>query len=60
MNEDFDKGIIYFIRNLTKAFLINNRGRSINGLPIELAAIVEEDPKVKSLDDYITNILMKM
>ena len=30
----------------------------INGLPIAIASVVEENPKAKCLDDYITNILM--
>ena len=31
---------------------------SINGLPITISSKVEENPKAKSLDDYIANILM--
>ena len=59
IDRDFDLGMVYFIRNSTRKFLEKNRGASINGLPIELASVVEENPKAKSLDDYITNILMK-
>ena len=53
LDDEFDLGMIFFIRNSTKNFLIQNRGRSMNGLPIELASIVEENEKAKELDDYI-------
>lgn len=59
MSEPFDKGLIFMIRNLTKNFIEENKNKSINGLPLELAAIVEEDPQAKTLEDYIDNILMK-
>ena len=45
---------------VTKNFLEANSTRSIHGLPIEMAAEVEEDPKARTLNDYIRNILMKM
>ena len=52
--------MVYFIRNSTKNFINKHRGISINGLPMELCSVVEENPKAKNLDDYIKNILMKM
>ena len=45
-DREFDLGMIYFIRNATR------------NLPIEVASVVEDNPKAKSLDDYITKILM--
>ena len=51
--------MIYYIRNATKNFIEQNRGVSINGLPIEIAAVVEENPRAKSLDDYIKNIVIQ-
>jgi hypothetical protein len=60
LHDAFDKGMIYFLRNLTKNFLKENRERSMNGLPLEFAAEAEEDPDARTLDDYINNILMKM
>lgn len=48
----------FFIRNSTKNFIEANKDASLNGLPIELASVVEENQNAKSLDDYIKNILM--
>ena len=59
LDREFDLAMVYFIRNSTKTFLLKYRDHSLNELPIELASIVEENPKAKSLDDYIENILMK-
>lgn len=59
-SEHFDIGMVYMIRNLTKNFIEDNRGKSMNDLPIELAAVVEENPNAKTLEDYIKNILTKM
>ena len=58
--DQFDIGMVYFIRNSTKNFINKYRDLSINGLPIELCSVVEENPRAKNLDDYINNILMKM
>ena len=58
-DRQFDLGMVYFIRNATRNFIEQNREISINGLPIEMASVVEESPLSKNLDDYITNILMK-
>ena len=58
-DRQFDLGMVYFIRNATRNFIEQNREISINGLPIEMASVVEENPLAKNLDDYITNILMK-
>lgn len=44
MSDAFDKGMVFFIRNLTKKFILDHRARSLNGLPIEVAAEAEEDP----------------
>ena len=51
--------MVYFLRNSTRRFLLLNKDHSLNGLPIELASEAEENPKAKSLNDYIDNILMK-
>ena len=59
LDREFDLAMVYFIRNSTRRFLLKYRDHSLNELPIELASIVEENPKAKSLDDYIQNILMK-
>jgi hypothetical protein len=42
-NELFDKAMIIFIRKLTKNFILAHSNRSINGLPIENAPIVENE-----------------
>lgn len=59
-HDKFDKAMIYFIRNLTRNFLKDNQNKSMNDLPLENAAVVEEDPDGRTIDDYINNILMKM
>ena len=51
--------MIYFIRNSTKNFIEDHKHSSINGLNVELASIVEENPYARNLDDYIKNILME-
>ena len=56
LDQDFDLGMIYFIRNSTKNFIESNRDISINGLPLSLASEVEENEDAKNLDDYIKNI----
>ncbi len=43
MDNHFDKAIIFLIRSITKNFLEAYKDRSINGLPIELAPIVQEE-----------------
>lgn len=58
-DSEFDLAMTFFIRNATRNFIVCNRDISINGLPIELASVVEENPRAKNLDDYISNILMK-
>ena len=58
LEKEFDLAMVHYIRNATKNFLEQNRDVSINGLPIEMASVVEENPKAKSLDDYIKNIVM--
>lgn len=59
INDDFDKSMIFFIRSLTKNFILENRERSINQLPIEAAVVVEQEQNV-TLDNYIENVVMKM
>ena len=59
LDREFDLAMVYFIRNSTRRFLLKYRDHSLNELPIESASIVEDNPKAKSLDDYIENILMK-
>ena len=58
IDREFDLGMTFFIRNSTKKFIEANKDASLNGLPIELASVVEENQNAKSLDDYIKNILM--
>ena len=58
-DQEFDLGMIRFIRNSVKNFINANRDGSINQLPIQLSPIVEDNPNAKNLDDYIKNILMK-
>ena len=38
LDDEFDKGMIYFIRNSTKNFIMQNKDASINGLPFEMAS----------------------
>ena len=59
LDREFDLAMVYFIRNSTRRFLLKYRDHSLNELPIESASIVEDNPKAKSFDDYIENILMK-
>ena len=59
LDREFDLAMVYFIRNSTRRFLLKYRDHSLYELPIELHSIVEENPKAKSLDDYIENILVK-
>ena len=58
-SDEFDKSMVYFIRNTTKNFIEQNEEASMNGLPIKLCPIVEEMENAKDLKDYIKNILMK-
>ena len=48
LDNEFDKALIYFIRNSTKNFLIDNSEHSLNGLPIVVASIAEENPNAKT------------
>ena len=59
MDKEFDLAMVHYIRNAIKNFLEQNRDISINQLPIETASVVEDNPKAKSLDDYIKNIVMQ-
>jgi hypothetical protein len=52
--------MIYLLRKITKNFILDNQERSINGLPIELAPIVEDVPGAETLTGYIDKVLMKM
>jgi len=52
--------MIFFIRKLTKNIIAFNTDKSINGLPVRLAVVAEDIPNAKTLEGYITNILMKM
>ena len=47
--QDFDKNMIYMIRHLTKNFIEQNIERSINGLPINITAVVEAELDVKDM-----------
>ena len=58
MDKEFDLAMVHYIRNAIKNFLEQNRDISINGLPIETASVVEDNPKAKTLDEYIKNIVM--
>ena len=55
--DEFDKCIVYFIRKLTANFMCNEtiRKKTINGLEIEVATIVDSD----SYDEYIEDIVMR-
>ena len=41
-------------------FILANRERSINGLPIEMAPVVEELEGADNLEGYIDIVLMQM
>jgi hypothetical protein len=56
-NDEFDKGLIYFLRNSTKNFILRDPNLSINGLPMNVASVAEEG---LDLNTYIDEILMKM
>jgi len=49
MNDNFDLALIYMVRNLTKNFIEWHKDVSINGLPIDMACVAEEDPKARTL-----------
>ena len=57
-NKDFDQGIIFILRCVTKNFILQNRDLDINGLPIVESTKVEA--QLESLDQYIEEVLMKM
>ena len=48
----FDKAMIYFLRIMTKNFIEKHHSRSINGLPIEMMPIVEDEGE-QTLDGYV-------
>lgn len=54
---EFDRCMIFFIRKLTANFLLNEeiRKKEINGLPIEVATIVDAD----TYEDYISDVVMQ-
>ena len=58
-DQEFDIGMIRFIRNSVKNFIKANKDGSINQLPIKDAPIVEDNANAQNLDDYINNIIMK-
>ena len=58
-SDEFDIAMVKLVRNTTRKFLELNKESSMNGLPIEFCAIVEENPKARTLEEYIENILMK-
>jgi hypothetical protein len=53
----FDKCAIFAIRKLTKNFILANKERSINELPLSYAPIVDGE---ESIEGYVNNIVMKM
>jgi hypothetical protein len=52
--------MIFFIRKITKNFILIHRNRSINELPIEYAPIVENDEEDLSLEGYVNNVVMPL
>jgi hypothetical protein len=52
--------MIFFVRKLVKNFIMEHRDRSINGLPIEYAPVVEGDVDEMTLEGYIDNVVMRM
>jgi len=56
-SHEFDRCMIFFIRKLTANFLLNEqiRKKEINGLPIEIATIVDAE----TYDDYISDVVMQ-
>jgi hypothetical protein len=52
-HDNFDKAIIYLLRNLTRNFIEQYKERSINGLPIENAPLVEDIPNATTLEGYV-------
>jgi hypothetical protein len=52
--------MIYFLRTITKNFILKYKDRSINELPIEMAPIVEDVAGADTLEGYIKEIVMKM
>ena len=60
LNDDFDLSLIYTLRKLGKNFIMAHKDIEMNGLPLEMAPIVEEVAGATDLNGYIKNILMKM
>jgi len=56
-SHEFDRCMIFFIRKLTANFLLNEqiRQKEINGIPIEIATIVDAD----TYEDYISDVVMQ-
>ena len=50
--------MVYFVRNTTKNFIQKFKDISINGLPLDLCPVVEENPNANTLEEYVQNILM--
>lgn len=55
-DSNFDLGMIFFIRNSTKNFMLAHKEYSINGLPMNLAA----EAVANNLQEYIDEIVMKL
>lgn len=59
IDKEFDKAMIYFIKNSTKQFLSKNQNISFRGFPLEMACVIEGDTRAKNLYEFFNNILMK-
>jgi len=52
----FDKCVVYFIRKLTANFMLDPavREQQANGLPLEVACLVDRD----SIEEYVHDLIM--
>lgn len=49
--------MIFFLRKLTKNFIMTHKDRSINELPLSYAPLVDGEA---TIEGYVNNIVMKM
>jgi hypothetical protein len=61
-DNEIDISMIYFVRRVTKNFIVKHKEESLNGYPLGDSPKFEgfEKRDIDTLDGYFKNILMKM
>ena len=60
VDDKFDKGMVYFVRRVTKNFMELNADKTINSIPIQKVPVLDQFDSDDPYHFFIDNILMKM